>query len=174
MTRAKVESSPARSRRTLLVFQVADQQYAIAARDVAEIIPMAELQSPPGAPKVLAGFLNLAGELIPVVRLHRLFGLPEVPPELWTPLVVLRDRSRRLALWVDSVNRTLTIDDADVLPLPLPQVTNECVVGVVRSGKESLSLLSPQSLLLEQENRAVAELQQMIQQRIDSLEGATA
>lgn len=174
MVRETVELSPDRIRHTLLVFQVADQQYAVAAGDVAEILPIAELQRPPGAPEVLAGFLDLGGELIPVIRVHHLFGLPQAAPDLWTPLVILRDGDERIALWVDSVNRTLVVEDADVLPLPSQHVTNECVTGVVRSGNASLSLLSPQRLLLAQETRAITELQQMVQKRVDSLEGVTA
>lgn len=172
MGHAPVESLPARGPRSLLILQVADQQYAVETADVAELIPMAELQHPPGAPKVLAGFLNLAGELVPVVRLHQLFGLPEVPPQLWTPLVILRDR--RLALWVDSINGTLSVDDTALLPLPSQRVANESVIGVVRSEKLSLPLLSTQRLLLEQENRVIAELQAATQQRIDALAGAVS
>ena len=174
MNRGIVKKPHSGTRRSLVVFQVADQQYAVAAGDVAEIVPMAELHHPPGCPRVLAGFLDLGGDLIPVVRMHHLFGLPEVEPELWTPLLILHDHGRRLALWVDGVNRTLPVDDAAMLPLPSQHVNNDCVVGVVRDGHESLSLLSPQRLLIAEENRVVAELRHMVQQRLESLEGASA
>ena len=40
-------------------------------------------------PAVLVGSLNLAGTAIPVLRLGQLFGLPDLPPSLYTPLVIL-------------------------------------------------------------------------------------
>lgn len=174
MSRDRGESSSSGYLRTLVVFQVADQQYAVSSGDVAEILPMAELQSAPGAPKLLAGFLNLAGELIPVIRLHHLFGLPEATREIWTPLVILRNTGRRLGVIVDSVSRTLAIDEKMILPLPRQRVANECVIGIVRSNNGSLSVLSPEQLLLQEEHRAVAEMQQMVQQRIDELNGVPA
>lgn len=174
LSRQKTELSPPSLRRTLLVFQVADQKYAVSSADVAEIVPMAELRSLPGAPTLLAGFLNLGGCLVPVIRLHHLFGLPVAIPELWTPLVILRDSGRRLAVLVDSVTHTLAIEIDAILPLPLQHAVNQCVIGVVRSGNDAISILSPQRLLLEQENNAIAQLQQMARQRIDELEGVTA
>lgn len=135
---------------------------------------MAELHCPPGIPRLLAGFLNLAGALVPVVRMHHLFGLPEGSPKMWTPLVILRGSGLRVGLLVDSVNHTLEIDDDAVLPLPRQQVSNGCVTGIVRSGSHSLSLLSPEQLLLEQECRAIIELQRSVQQRIDAVEGISA
>lgn len=174
MSRKSAESLPPRASRTLVVFQVGGQKYAVSSGDVAEIVPMAELRSPPGAPRLLAGFLDLADSLVPVIRLHHLFGLPEAPPKLWTPLVIVRDAGRRLALLVESVTHTLSIDADAILPLPLQHVANQYLIGVVRSDNDAISILSPQRLLLEQENRAIAQLQQLAQQRIAELEGATA
>ena len=159
--------------RTLLVFEVADQKYAVAASDVAEILPMAELQRPPAGPQLLAGFLNLAGDLVPVIRLHHLFGLPAVATELWTPLVLIRQSGRRVALLVDRVSRTLTVDEDSILPLPPRHASNECAAGVLRAGDDSITLLAPQQLLLEQEQCAVEELQQAVQRRLNDLKGAT-
>lgn len=171
MSGESLEASACCTRSTLLVFQVADQTYAVSSGDVAEILPMAELQCPPGAPKLLAGFLNLAGALVPVIRLHHLFGLPDRPTQLWTPLVIVRVFGKRLGLLVDSVNRTVAVSEQDVLPMPAHHVTSECAVGIVRSTDGAVTLLSPERLLVHQEKRALIELQQTAQRRADELKG---
>lgn len=168
-----IDPCPPSIRCTLVVFQLAEQKYAVRSAEVTEIVPIAALQTPPAAPAILAGFLNLGGELIPVIRVRHLFGLPELPTELWTPLIILKNRDQRLAMLVDSVSCTLVVDDDAILPLPSQQLTNSGVIGLIRSDADSISLLSPQRLLLDQESLAIAQLQQLVQKRIDDLEGAT-
>ncbi|MDZ4372220.1 MAG: chemotaxis protein CheW [Phenylobacterium sp.] len=62
-----------------VLFQVADSLLAIPQRYVAEVLPLPDLEPPPGAPPVLAGFLNLGGSPLPVIDAARLFD-PEAEP----------------------------------------------------------------------------------------------
>ena len=41
-------------------------------------------------PAILEGFLNLGGAVIPVLRIAELLGLLPQPPELHTPIVIIR------------------------------------------------------------------------------------
>ena len=161
-------------RLVVLVFRVAGQPYAVRSSDVDQIAPMAELDCPPGVPKLLAGFLNLQGQPVPVIRVHHLFDLPQTPLRLWTPLVILDSAGERLALLVDEVIGILSVAEEAILPLPNHHVVNECVTGIVRLEEESLLWLAPERLLLEKESQTIAELQQMVSRRIDELEGVEA
>src|SRR5687768_5370192 len=96
---ARPDSAP----RALMVFHLAGQAYGIRLSEVQEIVPLGLLSQPPGLPSMLAGFLNLGGTAIPVVRLDRLFDLPELTPGLYTPLIVLRNPDYRVALIVERV-----------------------------------------------------------------------
>lgn len=162
------------NKQTLVTFELAGQQYAMAASCVDRIIAMAEVERLPSAPKLLFGFLNLAGTPIPVIRLHRLFQLPEPELGLWTPLIVVRCSKPRLALLVDKVTQVLTVDDEAVLPLPAGHALNDCVEGIVRPAGDSVLLLSPERLLLQKEGQAVAELQQLAEQRLRDLQVVNA
>src|SRR5882757_5888215 len=86
----------------VLVFGLSDRVYAIPTTHVAEIVPMAELAQVPGSPDFLSGFLNVAGQLIAVVSLHRLFGLPDRERHLYSPIVILKSTPDRIALEVDT------------------------------------------------------------------------
>lgn len=161
--------------RTLLVFQVAGQHYGVPASIVQRIVSMAELHRPPGIPKVFAGFLNLAGEPIPVICLSQLFGLPHAPVDLWTPLVVVQIAASRFALLVDEVHQVLKVERGAVLPLMPGHVLNDCVEGIVqRQLAPSVLLLSAERLLLQEEVETVAALQELMRERLCEVEGLHA
>ena len=161
--------------RTFLVFQVGGQRYGVPSGNVQQITPMAELHLPPGTPKLLAGFLNLEGLMIPVVCLHHLFNLPPKPVHLWTPLVVLRIGDTSLALLVDDIQQILRAGPDNVLPLMTGQVLNDCVEGIVQQQSgTSVLLLSAERLLLQKELESIAALQQLAQQRLCELDSVQA
>ena len=157
-----------------VTFDLGAQQYAIAACYVERITPMAALHCPAGMPKLLRGFLDLAGEPVPVVCLHSMFCLPVPEPGLWTPVIILRCREQRLAFSVDKVNRIVKVDGNTTLALPANHVFNECVEGLVRCNEGSFLVLSPDQLLLQKESETIAALQEMAAQRISELEGVEA
>jgi len=69
--------NPPELTQNLLIFHSSGLDCAFPLEAVREIVPMAQLFSPPGLPSGLAGFLDLRGTAIPIVRLDRLFDLPE-------------------------------------------------------------------------------------------------
>jgi purine-binding chemotaxis protein CheW len=155
-----------------LEFELAEQLYGIPVRDVQEVVAMAQLSGPPDLPAVIAGFLNLEGEAIPVLRLDRMLRLAERPAGMYTPLIVLRAREGRLALMAERVNRIGAVAEAAVLPLPEGHTFNDCVEGMVTEGARVLLVLSSARLLLEKEQQCLAELQDREQERLHAMEEA--
>ena len=155
----------------LLLLDAAGQSYALPLPEIETILPMAQLSRAPGMPSLLAGFLNLAGVAVPVVRLSRLFGQPDVEPGLYTPLVILRCTQPRLALWVDRVRRI--VGASEYVPVSVPETTslNNCATALVKLDGEVALLLSSERLLLEQEARRLAELTAAEQARLGAWEG---
>jgi purine-binding chemotaxis protein CheW len=122
-------------------------------------------------PGVLAGFLNLGGTLIAVLRLSQLFGLPEVVPGLYTPLVILRLPEGPLALLVEKVSKFVSLPEASIVPAQENYSFNECVDGLVAGDKGTLLLLSGERLLLEKERQCLAQLEALEQERLGNWEG---
>jgi purine-binding chemotaxis protein CheW len=156
-----------------VVVQVADHAYALPIASVREIVLRAELSEPPAAPSLLAGFLDVGGQLIGVVSLRRLWSLGERTPELYTPLVILKAPSARVALEVDAVERIVDVEPGDILPVDDGSSFNDCAAAIARIGGATVVLLSPERLLAEQENARIAELAQIEQRRLNELTGAT-
>jgi purine-binding chemotaxis protein CheW len=157
---------------SLLVFHVAQQAYALPLNEIREIVPMAELSRPPGAPSILAGFLNVAGRAIPVIHVSRLLSLPDVASTLYTPIVLLRGGNPALALWVERVSQIVRVAENSITPLAANHSFNDCAVGVLQQGDGVVVVLSAERILLDKERQCLAELEAREQQRLQEQAGA--
>src|SRR5713226_3579615 len=148
------------------MFHLAGQLAAIPLENVDRIAPMAQLARPPGLPAPLEGILNLAGTAVPVLRLDRLLALPEQPPGLYSMLIVLKGVSNgRIAILVDRVSEILPLPGSAFLPVANHSF-NACAEAAVTVRGEIVHVLSPASILLEQEREALSEYQAIAQRRL--------
>jgi purine-binding chemotaxis protein CheW len=84
------------------------EQYALAVEHVAEVVELEHVTPVPGAPASLPGVCNLRGEVVSVIDLAAVLGLPrDRRPER---MLVTTDGGRRAGLAIDEV--------LDVAPLP--------------------------------------------------------
>ena len=131
---------------------------------------MAQISRPPNSPAMLAGFLNLGGKAIPVLRLDWLLGLAEHPIGLYTPLIVLHDPDYHFALMVEKILRICSIPDEAFLPVEDKNSLNGCIRGVATHTEQSILLLSPRRILFEKEQQCLAEFQDREHARLRELE----
>jgi len=154
-----------------VLFHLGSELFAVDSSLVQEIVPMARLSIPGGAPSVLAGFLNLAGRPIPVIRLHRLLNLPEPSYGLYTQIIILRDGEGRSVGWiVDRVAQIVTVREADIMSVPEKECFKDCTKGFLAFGDAHVPIMIPDRVLLEQERQRVTQFQEMEQARLRELE----
>ena len=137
--------------------------------NIREIVHRAALLSTPGQPRILEGFLNLRGEAIPVIPLRRLFGLPDGPPDLYTPLIVIDAGGVQAALEADEAESVLEIRAADMRALPAEASPEHCAEGVANAGDRQILLLSCAKILYQQEKQCLADLQTTMATRLHDL-----
>ena len=164
--------SPTRGGRRLVVFHLAEQAYALDLAEVQEVVLMAALSRPPGLPAVLEGLLNLAGAVVPVVRLDRLFRVPGQAPGMFTPLIILRATDHHVALMVDRVSGIVSVADDAVVRVRENQAFNDCAEGVVTVRDRVVLLLAAGRILLEKEAQSFAEFESVERERLGALEQA--
>jgi purine-binding chemotaxis protein CheW len=159
------------AQRAAVLFHVGSEMFAVDSSFVLEIVPMARLSVPGGAPSVLAGFLNLAGRPIPVIRLHRLLSLPETSFGLYTQIIILRDGDGRSVGWiVDRVAQIVPLREADIMSVPEKECFKDCTKGFLTFGDAHVPIMIPDRVLLEQERRRITEFREMEQARLRELE----
>jgi purine-binding chemotaxis protein CheW len=152
-----------------LLLRVAEQTCGVPVAGIREIVHRAALVSTPGQPPILEGFLNLRGEAIPVIPLRRLFGLPDGPPDLYTPLVVMDIGGVQAALEADEAESVLEIRAEDMRPLPAEASPEHCAEAVAINGDRQILLLSCAKILYEQEKQCLAALQTTMATRLQNL-----
>jgi purine-binding chemotaxis protein CheW len=153
----------------LLTFHSAGRTLALPVSAVRELVPMALLACPPGLPAILAGFLNLRGSAVPIVRLDRLLGLPEADPVLYSALIILQEEVA-IGLLVDGIKEVASPEDRSSLPMRKTQLFNDCAEAELEVNGVQVYLLSPKNLLLEQERQSLVEFQAVAQRRLRELE----
>jgi purine-binding chemotaxis protein CheW len=168
---SEIAQKPRRGQRTFLLFEVHKQGYGLPIHDVREVVPMVRLWHYPGLPAVVAGFLNLGGIAVPVLRPDRLFGTPELVPGMYTPLLILRHPDSQLALMAEKVQQLVTVPDEDIMPVTGTHSFNDCVEGFVSVAGRVVLILTADRLLLEKEHQSLAEFQDREQSRLREWEG---
>ena len=113
--------------------------------------------------------MNLGGTAVPVLRLDRLFAFPEQDPGLYTPLIVLRRPEAPISLVVGRVRKIMSFSKKDAMPVGGDDIFNGCLEAELPSRGETIHLLSPDRILLEQERARIAEFQAREQERLDGL-----
>lgn len=134
------------------------------------VVPMAALLAPPGMPSGIAGFLNLRGRAIPILRLDLLFGLPEQKPGIYTPILIFRAAGHRLGMLTEQVRQIAAPEAESWMPLDAQPVFAGSAVASFTCDGRITHVLAPERLLLEQERSLVAAFQSMAQQRLRCLE----
>src|SRR5262249_14174885 len=112
----------------LLTFRAAGDSYAVAAREVVEIVPSIDLRPVPHAPAYLLGMFHYRGTVVPVVDLSVLMGAAPCRRSLDTRIIVVDhpgDGGTRamLGLLAERVNDLQKVDDAQKISegMPLPE-----------------------------------------------------
>jgi purine-binding chemotaxis protein CheW len=136
----------------LVSFNVEGQEYAIAIEDVQEIVqvPEAVIHVPHSESHVL-GVMTLRNRLLPLVRLRRIFGLPDSDLDEKSRIVVLTLNGISVGVVVDAVSEVLRVSKSGVDALPallardgnLAEVTAICRLD---NGKRLVSIMTARSL----------------------------
>jgi purine-binding chemotaxis protein CheW len=151
-----------------LLVDVAGTECALPRRAVREVLPLPRLWRPPGAPAALAGFLNLAGNAVPVLDLAVLFGLGRpaaARAALYRHLVLLHGEAP-LALMVDRVRDFARVAPDGVRPVADAATLNGCVSAEIRVGERLVHGLAVERILLAEEQARLAAQTKAAQARL--------
>jgi purine-binding chemotaxis protein CheW len=121
--------------RALVIFSLADRQYALDVADVHEVVRIVRITPLPDTPSEVLGVIDYRGTATPVLDLRQRFDLPGSAPTSISPLVIVRARGATLALLVDRVDEVVWV------------YVEPDAAGTVRVGDRLLVKLSPDSLL---------------------------
>ncbi len=132
----------------LATFYVGDLFVGIEIEKVQEINRRTVLVPAPGAPPQVRGVVNLRGEVVTVLDLRWILGLPTVPVSGQSRNVVTQAEGELVGLLVDRVADIMSISNSAIAPAPPNlDVDSEFVRGVYRTQKEILLVLNLERVL---------------------------
>ena len=92
-----------RKERQLVVFNLGQEEYGVDILQVKEIKRLTEITRVPNAPDHVEGVINLRGNIIPVVDLHKRFELGTVEATDESRIVIVNVQDITVGITVDAV-----------------------------------------------------------------------
>ena len=131
----------------LVVFQTADQNFALPINRVTEILAYRKTTPLPQAAPFLEGMIEVRGKVIPVFDLRKKLRMIEVTNDSHTRIMVLRIKNRTVGLIVDSVQRVVALPEESLQPPPETGIPYaESVLAVAVQDNELYIILDPEKL----------------------------
>jgi purine-binding chemotaxis protein CheW len=131
-----------------LVFRIDERFFAVDVFHVSRVLRSVALVDVPGAPFFLQGLINIRGDIVPVLNLRSLFGLPGKAVELDDRMLLLGNQSRDLCVAVDGIEGVFEFS-SELIEEPgrFGLQNDHCVRGAVRFRTDTALILDPGWLL---------------------------
>ncbi len=100
----------------LVVFKLAEEEYAVSILQVQEIKRMTEITRVPHTPEYLKGVLNLRGSVLPVIDLKKRLGLPQKEYTEDTRIIIVKTNDIAVGLIVDAVSEVTAVRSDQIEP----------------------------------------------------------
>ncbi len=136
----------------LVSFRLGNELYGINIMDVKEIVKTQEVRSIPNAPFYIEGIINLRGEIIPIINLHKRFQIQKVEASADEVdeggFIIIQLAGKKVGIIIDHIVRVVTVEKADVKEPPqmLSGIGTEYIQGVYRTEQEYLVILDTNKL----------------------------
>jgi purine-binding chemotaxis protein CheW len=136
----------------LVTFHLGEELYGVSIMDVKEIVRLQDVRVIPNAPYYVEGIINLRGEIIPIIDLHKRFNIQSVAKaediEMDGGFIILNIDNNKIGIIIDKVERVVTVKTEDVKEPPqmLTGIGTEYIEGVIREENGYLIMLNTRKL----------------------------
>lgn len=87
----------------VLGYRLGDSRFGLPAETVLRVIRAVEVTPVPGFPSCALGVINVQGQVMPVISMRKIFGLPDKPVRLSDRFVIALAGKRSVVLVTDDV-----------------------------------------------------------------------
>ena len=144
-------------------FVVANELFGVNILMVQEIIKEATITAIPDAPDFIVGVINLRGNIIPILDLHKRLKLKAVKqdPTDDTWILILNIGGRVTGFVVDRVTRVIKVQTKSIRPAPelvVQGLDSDYIRGVCKQDQQLLTILDFNRILLVDEFKKISAL----------------
>ncbi len=138
---------------SFLIFKVQDLRYAIAARQVREVLKLPALMPATNMPADVIGILNYRGQVLPVMHLAQRFGHMAPNCRVSDSLIVVESQGLTVGMVVQGVEDVSAIETSAIqlgfsLERDMP-VKDVFLAGIATVDEQMIMLLNPETLIRE-------------------------
>lgn len=131
----------------ILIWKIENQQYAIDLAVVDYILLAAAITRLPHAPDYILGALNVHGQVIPVINMRKLLGLPEKEIETKDYFILAHVHQKPAILWVDNVERVRLCKEKELISAQEVLPDLEAVDHVLKENGQIILLYDLEKLI---------------------------
>ena len=150
----------------MVTFHLGEELYGVNIMDVKEIVRLQNVRVIPNAPYYVEGIINLRGEIIPIIDLHKRFKIQSINKssediEMEGGFIILNIDGSKIGIIIDKVERVVTVKGEDVKDPPqmLSGIGSEYIEGVVREEVGYLIMLNTRKLFNAKELQKIIDVQ---------------
>jgi len=136
-----------------VLFRIDKQHYALPLDHVIRAVRMVAVTPVPDAPNSVLGIISMAGQMLPVIDLRRLFGKAGNNPELQDILLIVQIKDQTLAVIVDEVLNIMEFSSKQIQSPPAAVSQSRFLVGAVQQEDTLILILDASRLLPNNEER---------------------
>lgn len=139
--------------RKFIVFQLANEEYAVPVEQVGSIERITSITRVPQAKPFVKGVMNLRGVITPLIDLRNRFNMEEQEFTNASRIIIVQIEHIEVGLIVDSANDVLDIPINSIEPPPevIDSVDVDYIEGVAKVEDRLLILLNLKKVLLEED-----------------------
>ena len=142
----------------LVCFDLRAQELALPIADVRETLPVPPITRVFLVPPCMAGVFSLRGDIVPVIDLGILLGLPPTAVGNDSKIVVVDCAAGLVGIVVDRLRDLRTIEESlEVAPPSLPPAVAQLLAGVLASPTGTVRVLDARAVLTAPPLRALAQ-----------------
>ncbi len=136
-------------------FMLENERYCIEARYVRAVLPLKNWTSLPGAPAHIAGVMNVRREIIAVLDVRVVLGLPRTVAEQAHTALILHNDTMAFGIVIDALCGVTFLNRADIAPaLPTQTGTRRhYALGITNAQQvvlDALQLLNDPALIVDE------------------------
>ena len=153
----------------LIVFKLADQEFAAEIDQVREIITRTAITPIPDSPDFIKGVTNVRGEIAVVIDLRSRFFLPAQDGQEERHVVMTEQEKNLFGLMVDEVTEVLRMprDTIKATPEVVTRIDRLYISGVITISNRLIMLLDLSKVLSEAELKKLSDVGAQHRQTID-------
>lgn len=139
----------------IVVFSVGDSLCALPLAGVEKVIRAVQISPLPEAPDIIAGAINLAGQILPVINLRRRFCFADRDLKVDDRFIIVTTQKRTVALMADAVEGLREVPSEQLVRLEDPLAFAPQLRGAAKISGELILIFDLGLFLSENEERSL-------------------